>query len=417
MGKAQQNGTLDALASRVGSNTVGVLGHIVWHAIPDVRIAERDLIGLAQKHGLAKPPTMGSKADAFRRATSPTARRGEGRQTRFLVRPVVNTGEKLVRHVVIERVNAVGERLDHFAAGEMVFHHATEAMDVAWLPGITLEDSERREVAKMLTEAESLFAEYTTSMTGDELTRFVMRRLDDLSYVTVHPRGAVYFIPAAHHAAVSRIAAFVRELDRYSKDGNKAIFHIVPLLDEDDQRGMVKDGLAAGVQRDLTSFAAEMAELLARPSKPDLAVAEHRVSQLATLRGKVREYADLLGMTMATMESAIDIAQAQATVLVDRAASNDDALVTAVKSAGVEVELKKKTAKLVSGYREIGLRFNPDGWTLSGTVCVREELTERPEYAEVRSTGGGTMEWSVKTSDPEVAMLYVRSALKLPAVV
>jgi hypothetical protein len=71
----------------------------------------------------------------------------------------------------------------------------------------------------------------------------------------------------------------------------------------------------------------------------------------------------------------------------------------------------------VSGYREIGLRFNPDGWTLSGTVCVREELTERPEYAEVRSTGGGTMEWSVKTSDPEVAMLYVRSALKLPAVV
>ena len=48
----------------------------------------------------------------------------------------------------------------------------------------------------MSSEAKDAFNEYTTSLTGVELQRYVMRRLDALQYVPVHPRGGVYFTPA-----------------------------------------------------------------------------------------------------------------------------------------------------------------------------------------------------------------------------
>ena len=120
--------------NKVSDQRVGLLGHIVWHALPDVRIAESDLVKLAQQHGLNDPPKMGCRSDAFRRATSPTSRRGESRSTRFLIRPVCDTGDKLVRHIVIERVDKLNVVLGHEAVAELTFDKASGQMHAGWLP-------------------------------------------------------------------------------------------------------------------------------------------------------------------------------------------------------------------------------------------------------------------------------------------
>ncbi len=406
-------GSLESLNGKVDSAT-NLLGYVVWHVLPDLRITEAQLAGVAARVGLKDPPTLGNPADAFRRATSPSSQRGESRATRYLVRPVCDTGDKLVRHIVVERVDKAGVKLDHVELAELVYERATKSMTTAWIDQSRCESlTEANTVAKMMTDAELTFVDYTQNLTGPELTRFVMRQLDDMARVTVHPRGAVYFIPRDRIAPLDTLRRFVDHLKSYVRPGQNEtpVFQIVPIIDVPDQRKMVGEGLARGVQQEVAQLTADLAELIGRPSKPDGDTITARMGQIVAMRQKVADYEALLETTMSELTAGIDIVDQQATMLLERA--NDtarDPLIAAIEATGlcaVTWSESKSSAKVTKGLSKFTIKFNRNGWTLK-FKSLPGSITARPECVH---EGGG--EYTVRTSDPDVAMLFVKAKFRI----
>lgn len=409
--------SITRLAGSVSDTRTDLLGFVVWFALPDVRIVAGQLASLAMSAGLTDTPAMGCKADAFRRATAPRSRRGESRLTRYMMRPVCDTGRELVRHLVVERVDPNNVSLGHVAVAEAKFNHDTEQMSFDGLPAVrTLTADEQQTVEDLVQEADANYAEFTTSLTGAEIQRWVMKQLEKMSHVSVHPRGAVYFIPQQRGGVLRQVQSLVNALKSYAKDPeNQPVFTIVPVLDDPEQRETVKAGLACGVESELHTLTGEIAELLNRPSKPDSETAAFKVEQISAMLRKVAEYEKLLGGTMDDIRSSVEIVKLQADELIDRASAATDPLIDAAKAAGCLVEFSdsKRSATLSSKLnpsREISVRFNDSGWTVIGGVknaAIAAELMDRDEFT------GHDRKWTVKTADADVAMLYIRSALRL----
>lgn len=417
MSTATHTQVLDRLAEQVTDGKIGLLGYVVWFGLPDVSIQPSQLATIAAGLGLTDSPEMGSRADAFRRATTPRSRRGESRTTRFLMRPVCETGNTLIRQLVVERVDTGAVKLNHVPVAEVTFDKASGQM--LWREFDEVKYLNAADVAEVCaTEQESLaaFKEYTTSLTGGEIQRWVMRKLANLSHVTVHPNGAVYFIPAQYGEAARKVQKLVRSLEPYVKDkATPPSFTVVPVIDDPEQRGNVKAGLTSSVASDLKSLVADLAELLNRPSKPDQATAEHRLAQVGNVMAKVRDYEKLLGESLDALRTQVEIVQLQAETLVEKAASKEDPLIALVAKVQAEIVFSDtgKTATVTSRLnpaRHVSVRFNDDGWTVVGANKLKiEDLGGRDEVTT------HTDKWTARTPDPEVAMLFIRKALRLTA--
>lgn len=409
--------TLDRVESKVTDGKVGLLGYVVWFGLPDVAIQPSQLATIAAGVGLKDTPEMGSKADAFRRATTTRTRRGENRTTRFLMRPVCDTGDTIVRQLVIERVDTAAVKLGHVPVAEVTFDKAAGTMLWREFDEVKyLSPDGVREVCAIEAESRDDFAEFTTSLTGHEIQRWVMRQLDSLSQIPVHPNGAVYFVPAPRGDDARRLQKFVHTLAPYAKDlSDVPTFRVVPVVDDAEQREAVGRDLASSVHKDLNTLIADIAEILNRPSKPDQATAEHRLGQVGHMMAKVNEYEKLLGESLTTLKDGVGIVRLQAEVLLERAASTEDPLLALAKAAGVEVVFSdsKKSASLsnpLNPSRSVSVKFNADGWSVCGAIKLRiEDLGARPEVETHKD------KWTARTSDPEIAMLFVRKALRMPA--
>lgn len=399
---------LDRHAQQVKEANARVLGYVVWHAMADLRITPAQLQAVAARHGIGKTPDLGDPSDAFRRATSPCQKRGESRKIRYLMRPVGQDDKTIVRHIVAERVDSAGKKLGHAAVAELVFDRATKTMRTGRINvGELHTPTEAKEVGDLMRKAEELFSEYRGSLTGDEMTRFVMRQLKAMSYVTVHPHGHVYFVPGNAGPNVERLRGFVRDLRPYAKDDST--FNVVPVPDVTEQRQMVMEGFVSSVQKDLAEVSGAVAELLGSGSKPNEATVNNRVGEIALIREKAKRYTDLLGTQVAEVEEALKILETQTGDLLDRASKPDeDAVIARVKLwPGVEVNAKDRTAHLTRrGYRAV-VRFNRRGWTVISQTTIDPDLSARAEVSARAKAGG----WSATTAEADVAELFLKAAL------
>lgn len=405
--------TLDRIESKVADSKIGLLGYVVWFGLPDVVIQPSQLATIAAGVDLKDTPSMGSTADAFRRATTTRTRRGENRTTRYLMRPVCDTGDSIVRHLIVEHVDTNGVKLGHAAATEVVFDKASRQMTWKTLDASLMTP----EVQEIIAEANADFVEFTTSLTGNEIQRWVMRQLDRLSHISVHPNGAVYFVPASRGDDARKLQKFIHSLAPYAKTKSEVpTFRVIPIVDDVEQRASVKQDLSASVSKELNTLIGDIAELLNRPSKPDQATAEHRLGQVGHMMAKVNEYEKVLGESLAEIKTKVEIVQAQAESLLERAASTEDPLLALATKAGADVTFSdsRKSASLTNRLnpaRSVSVKFNADGWSVSGSIKLRiEDLGARDEVTTHTDT------WTARTSDPEVAMLFIRKALRLPAV-
>lgn len=387
------------------------LGHVVWHAVSDLRVTEADLKALGAKHGFKDVPELGDPSDAFRRATSAQSKRGEDKTRRYLVRPVCDTADEIVRHVVVERVDKAGQRLAHEALAQLRFVKPTKRMDAVRLVGSSSSPDESAVVDGMMSEATKLFAEYRDSLTGPEVTRWVMRQLNKMSRVTVHPHGHVYFVPDVHGGTVERLAAFVRDLKQYTVDKD-AIPQLwsVAVPDTAGQRDMVKAGFVATMTTELQQIGAEVMELQQRAGKPGEAVVAERFDRLSSAIRKANEYKAMLDLQTAEFDATVDLLREQLTAL-EQASQAPDALAAKAKAEGAMIVVKAETTTISRFGRKVTVRCNREGWSLRSTERLGADgLAQRPEV----TTRKDPFAWTARTADADVAMLFVRAALRLP---
>lgn len=396
---------------KAAANTLGV---VTWYAIPDCRITPAQLAALAATAGIhGNTPDLGAAADAFRRATSKRQIRSEDKTYRYLVRPVVDDSNEIVRHIVLEHVDKAGKTLSHHTIGSLTFDKARKVI----LTSMANAGPHTKIAQDMIDGARSDYAEYTTSLTGTELGRWLGRRLDNASRITVHPHGHVYFVPAAYGDEIARLQKFVRSLEPYKvTSAAPPTMWAVAVSDTSEDREMIAAGFKSSMLSDLGGVAGDVAELLGRPSKPETGTVQERISMIAAARLKAEEYKKLIGVHVDEIDAMLAMLAVQVDELLDRATGKKaDALIEACQREKLTVTVKDSTARVSMRYRSgrerhVTIRNNSDGWTVSGSrplaTVNAAELKKRPEYKD-----NGGSRWSVKTGDPDVAMLFVRSAM------
>lgn len=317
---------LNGFAGRVGASGAAVLGVLAWYAIPDLRIDPATLKSLAQQHGLSDAPKPGNAADAFRRATTLTSRRAESSPKRYLIRPVVDTGDELVRHIVVERVDSRGETLSHDSLAELRFTKVLTRFTSRFLlpptsgPGMPVDED--LEAKKIMAECDANYRAFRGNFTGPELTRFVGVQLDALSRVTVHPHGHVYFIPASYEAEVRKLESFVRALAPHIVAKETPLtFWTIPVPDVAAQREMVHYGFKSTMLTDLSKIAGQIAEMLeGKVANRTPRFVESKLREIAEAREKAKLYKKAVGVSVAEVDAMIELLNTQAGECSDRLA-------------------------------------------------------------------------------------------------
>lgn len=397
--------SFDEYAGKAAS--VSVLGFVCWYSVCHLRVSESNLSSHAAACGLKSYPKLGHPSDAFRRATSESQSR-DG-DVRLLVRPVADDKVTIERHVILERLDRAGRSLGHTKVASLVFDKAAMTMRTRVVPGAAGSVADETRVIALCDEARQRFDEYRTSLTGPEISRFVMRELDAMSNVTVHPNGGVYFVPVSHRDRLNNVRDFVRGLTPFAAThGDKATFAVLPVPDLDDQRKTIEAGFADTMTAEINAVVADVADLLSRPSKPSDDAASAQLHRLAAAQRKAAEYQSLLNIAAGDIVNSLAMLDTQVQALVDRASKpDDDQFFAAAIADGFDVRTKNRTAEIKYRSRPIATASTSDrGWALRiKPGCkgrIPRDLRLRPEYGES----------SIKSADPQVLMLFLRAAAR-----
>ena len=404
---AVSTSTLADNAAMVAANGIPVIGNLVWFAVPDLTINESDLDSIGAAHGYATSslPKPKNVTDAFRCATTPQQKRGESRQVRYLMRHVLDNATEIVRHVVRENVDRAGRKLSHTTIAEIKLDKAAERVWWAVKPEATAND--RAVVEPMLQAAHDEFNATRGKLSGGEIHRWVMRQLNRMCHVSVHPNGGVYFVPSFADNALDRLGKFVAEVSRRSHMPH--VWVQSPVLRVESIVNQIDTSAREDITASINELSAEVAELLNKETRPARDVIDERVKRLLEMRRKADTYTKLLGTKIEDVTIKGEIIDAQLDELLQRSTgAQADAVVTklaaAAKSKGFRSQARGRDL-IVSGRRStLTLRSSTRGWLFkASTSRLLGAMTARDEFDAHKRT--------FKTKERDVAELLVATAI------
>lgn len=312
-----------------GGNADNILGNLVWFSVSDMEILRDDLVKLAANVGLPEKyvPAPIRPSDAFRRATSEIGgvlRAGEEITEVLMVREVLSSEERVVRHLIKESRDKKNVRLNYQQIGEIEYERQWGSIKT-----IALTDEAR----PALRKAKMQYNKYRDYFVGDHLRKMIKTVLGECQAIGVRPAGAVYFTPAVHEGTVKAINSLVKLLP-----GNSVEMHYLPVINAAEQKQMLEEKLRGhvlsqvsqigsmlggnaevlGVKKTLASLAAEFATTLRDRKVVSKATANNAIQQLQGLKQQVGEYESLLEANLGEVRSTIDVLRKQVRIMLDR---------------------------------------------------------------------------------------------------
>lgn len=297
---------------------VSFLGKLLWFSLPEI------LISLPELHDVFKKDSIDEKflpkpicaRDAFRRATklaeSKKIRLDEERHLNLLVREISSTPDRIVRQMVREVVDSKNERLEYLPIVTFI----QEKNDMDYQSHGVLYQEEQEAIEKVVNGFD-LFKEKYTSQT---VRAIVMDILETCSPVAVRPSGGVYFTPETYSDQVKNLQNLVTDLSPFCCDNAKTDFHTVPVIDVDEQRDMVNQSLEEQVKSDSLQLIDEIAEIIKSGRKVSQSTAVKYVEEVKALKGKVKEYEEMLETEIENVQETMNLALEAAKKLLDNAA-------------------------------------------------------------------------------------------------
>lgn len=322
---------LNNLYAVKGGQTDNVLGNLVWFSVSDMEILRDDLVKLALNVGLPERyvPSPIRPSDAFRRATSEVSgilRAGEDITEVLMVREVLSSEERVVRHLIKESRDKKNIRLNYEQIGVVEYERQ-------W--GTVSTTSFTDEAKPALVKAEALYGKYRDYFVGDHLRKMIKTVLGECQAVGVRPAGAVYFTPQVYENTVKAMNSLVKMLP-----GNAIEMHYLPVINADEQKQMLEEKLKShvltqvsqigsmlggnsevlSVTKTLKSLASEFAATLRDQKVVSKAMANNAIYQLQGLKEQVGEYENLLETNLGEVRSTIDVLRKQVRIMLDRVA-------------------------------------------------------------------------------------------------
>ena len=398
--------SLNALGDAARKAGLPLIGQLVWFATPDLNIAPADLAAAGRRHGFDPKdlPTIKNAVDAFRCATTPQQTKGESRQTRYLMRPVLDNEVEVLRKVVRETVDKQGRKLAHVEVANVRLERASGRF--LWSLTSDADATDAEIVGKMMAEAQRDFETMRGALTRDEIHRWSMRQLAALNHVPVHPNGALYFVPGATNEKLNSLAAFLGELAG-SKQGHVWVQCPVPAVDS--IVAQIKTGANETITRDIAEIQGEVADLLQRQTRPPEAMVQERVARLTAAMRRADEYRALLQLDTKKIDIQTEILNNQLDELLKRATGVQgdpvvEALQKAADAAYYKVTYEGRTAKTATRRGTVRVTANTQGWTIEASTAVLVgEMAKREDVAKVAQG------YRMRTRDPEAALLFIKN--------
>jgi hypothetical protein len=295
------------------------LGSLVWFTISDCRVIREELAvafldaGIDQKY-LPKPI---SPRDAFRRATKRIEMKevplGDDKFLNLLIRDVRQDKDLIVRHVVREIRDWQNTRLQHLAVADLRLTEQDKGFALTISPLMTMLQEETTAVEAFKADFDVEKENYN----GRTVRDIIMDVLRDCDPVNVRPSGGVYFTPEEHREKIEALKRLVKILSAYNHNGYKSTLWSIPVINAEEQRGMLEESLNDQVREESQVLVKEMVDLLGDGAKRKItaALAQQYVERVQRLGDLVGKYEDMLQFEAVSAKSNYELAMKQAVEL------------------------------------------------------------------------------------------------------
>lgn len=280
-----------------------LLGHIAWYTITQPHVTHDQLAEMVSDLPLKKSllPSKPRLGDAFKRACRYSERKNlaykDDKFVNFLIRSVSQSTNEVTRHLVLEVVDAQGERLEYHDVAHLKFDRKNTTLHVRKLNVNPELDALTTETLSMFTDN---FDKASTYLDAQVLRMFVRNQLDASGATSVRKQGSVYFIPMGAKEQTEGLETLCQRL------GDGSMFHSLPLVDTTKQREMVVDAFENEVHDEAAQILAELAEMRNKGSMITSRAFEAYRARYGRLRDNAKQYALLVDNEMSKAKTEIE---------------------------------------------------------------------------------------------------------------
>lgn len=294
-----------------------LIGMLAWYGVSDTaRVFVQELLKKVEETDAPiKVPQLAKPADVFRRATKQAQRNKvptgkPGTFYNFLIRDVGYDDEYVRRHLVAEQVDSQHRDLDYEILSRITFEKATRKLE--------FQDSDEQDLATLETVAEikqsiSQFIDENSLTIATVVLRSIIRNCLETTLLgtSVRQGGGVYYISMDFAESLEAAWHVLNSFDGVS-------LHILPLVDDEKQRAMVREAFSSEATGTANTLIAEISDLL-KESGPVTAKKYTDIAQrYGDLRDKLDSYSDVLEDNLGVARSALELAGKQMKALLDK---------------------------------------------------------------------------------------------------
>ena len=281
------------------------IGWLFWYIIAeshtdkDVVLRAFDESGLPQCYAL---PEI-RPADAYRRATKSIEGKiqlADEDRIELLVRDVFHNTHEVVRYLVVESRNSKGRSLSYDPNVAMLrFDHDMRTIDTSIYSDLPY-------VEDAVNQFKQNYYLYLNTYDGSAKRRTARSVLLDLTATALKESGGVYLVPRDNEELLFRLIAFLNALP-----GCRA--YKMPVEDTAEARDMVRDIVTNKTETLLTEIRAQLkADIISEPMIQSLLEKSKQVMK------EVNVYQNILRDNIGTLETDVEILQAQMMALIEQ---------------------------------------------------------------------------------------------------
>jgi len=268
-----------------------ILGHIAWYTITEPDITHEQLAEMVSDLPLNKShlPSQPRLGDAFKRACRYSERKlltyQKDQFVNFLIRKVTQSTNEVVRHLVIEIVDADGKTLEYHDVAHLEFDRKDNVLHVRKLKINAELDALTQETLKMFTDN---FDYATTHLDAQVIRLMIRHQLESMGAISVRKQGSIYFTPMS---AKDQTEALETLCERLGKGSN---FHALPLIDTTKQREMIIAAFEEEVHDEATQIIGELKIHKAKGGQMTARTFDAYRGRYARLKVNAKDYAELV---------------------------------------------------------------------------------------------------------------------------
>ena len=281
-----------------------LLGWVAWYGISDPKVEYEALKQRFEDLGLDEEalPAPLRPGDSFKRACryaqeSKLPVPGTDLYANILIRKVTTDADLLVWHMIVETVDAGGQKLGYDEIAALKFHKDQGTPDADGKPqgkldiirtphslGVGFKRLSDRAIARFREEFEDA-QKYIDSQT---LRQTIRRQLDMMRAFLLRKNGSVYFLPTDQQEKAEALADLLEWI------GNGSGFHILPLIDTDKQREMIQAAFEDEVHDSAQKMLNDLQEALLQQQSITNGTWLDMLDRKEKLLERAREYSDLI---------------------------------------------------------------------------------------------------------------------------